>query len=73
MSFTPEQLQLLQISDQVEDQLDARERQLQHAARSKAKRIARIGIEAWRRIRHEALLRYKAKRLANQTTTKDTA
>lgn len=68
MSFTPEQLRLLQLADQVEDQLTPAERNRLHSAESVRRRIARIGLDEYRRQRRDVVRRW-AERRARRTTT----
>lgn len=71
MTFTPEELQLLQISDQVEDQLTPAERNRLHSAESVQRRIERIGLEAYKAIRRQHVRNYFARVKARRTTRTD--
>jgi hypothetical protein len=62
VSFTPEELQLLKLSDAVEDVPTASERNMLHCAESRARRIQRIGLAEYRRIVREQYLLRQARR-----------
>ncbi len=67
MSFTAEQLRLLQISDQVEDQLTPVERNRLHTAESIRRRIERIGLEAYKAHRRQLVRNFHARQKARRT------
>lgn len=62
MSFSPEELRLLEISDQVEEQLEPQQRKMLHWSDSVQRRIARIGLTEFRRIKAEIARRSAARR-----------
>lgn len=66
MTFSAEQLRLLEISDQVEDKLSRAELNRLQSAESVRRRIARIGIDEFKRIKREQRQRWLARSQSNQ-------
>ena len=66
MTFTPRELRLLHLSDQVEDTETDAEKQVRWSAESKARRRARLGEAAFREAIRRNTARWRAKQKKSQ-------